>query len=125
MPWVIGAPAPHLRAVLWHLLPSALSGLACLESEMANGTTSNRRYRLPWFWGGGALVWDSCPTPKTLIRRIDLAKDFVSFIQAQVVLSSQGLGAPIKGSSFGTEQKASVKATRQFAGLFAEFDVLL
>lgn len=71
------------------------------------------------------MVWDFCPTPKIPIRRVDLAKDFVSFIQAQVMLSSHGLDAPIKGSFLGTEQKASVEATRQFAGLFAEFDVLL
>lgn len=72
------------------------------------------------------MVWDSFSAPKTLIRRVDLAKDFVSFVQAPAVLSSQGLGAPIKEVLLGQSRKlVSVKATRQSAGLFAEFDVLL
>lgn len=75
---------PHLKADLWHFLPSNQLRLAGLESEVQKSLRTFCHGS-----GVGALVWASGPTPETPALRVVLVKDFLPFTRAQVVLSFQ------------------------------------
>lgn len=95
------------RCALGDRSPRALSTQGCplappplpslgpghLESEVGKVTTLNRRHALPWFSSGGFGVGLGA-NPRDPCLGLVLQEDFLSFSQAQVVLSFQGLDAP-------------------------------
>ena len=96
-----GATGPGPRAVLWHLLLSALLGAwSSAKCEVGKVTTLSRRSPSPWFsaGGGGGFGVASVPNPETPALWVVLQKAFPSFAGAQG-LSAFLLGprCPLKG----------------------------